>query len=133
MKKVLIPIDWSENAEKAFDWYIYNIHKKGNNLVLTHFIEASKEKELMEKEFKMMELQEVYENRLLHLKIDYIWLTGNQGSPGEYITKVSREENVDMVVMGARGLGKLRKTILGSVSDHVISKAKMPVLIYKSA
>ncbi|ESN91539.1 hypothetical protein HELRODRAFT_165592 [Helobdella robusta] len=132
MRKVLIPIDWSENAEKAFDWYIYNLHQKGTQLVLTHFIEASKEKELLEKEVKLLELQEMYENRLVQMKIDYIWLTGNSGSPGEYITKVSKDEDVDMIVMGARGLGKIKKTILGSVSDYVLSKSKVPVLLFKS-
>jgi nucleotide-binding universal stress UspA family protein len=132
MKKVLIPIDWSENAEKAFDWYIYNIHQKGIHVVITHFMEAGKEKELQEKELKLMELQEVYETRLLQLKIDYCWLTGNTGSPGEFIIKVAKEEDVDMIVMGARGLGKIKKTILGSVSDYVLNKSKVPVLIFKS-
>jgi len=131
MKKVLIPIDWSENAEKMFDWYMYNLHQKGIHLIITHFIEASKERELQEKELKMIELQEMYESRLLHMKAEYTWITGNSGSPGEFIIKVAKEENVDMIVMGARGLGKLKKTILGSVSDHVLSKSKVPVLICK--
>lgn len=133
MKKVLIPIDWSENAEKAFDWYVYNLHQKGKtHVIITHFIEAVKEKDLQEKEFKLLELQEMYETRLLQLKIDYTWLTGNAGSPGEFILKVAKEEDVNMIVMGARGLGKIKKTILGSVSDQVLSKSKVPVLIYKS-
>jgi nucleotide-binding universal stress UspA family protein len=58
-------------------------------------------------------------------------LTGTSGSPGEFIIKVAKEEDVDMIIMGARGLGKLKKTILGSVSDHVLSKSKVPVLIFK--
>lgn len=132
MKRVLIPIDWSENAEKAFDWYVYNLHHKGTHIIITHYIEASKEKELQEKEFKLLELQEMYETRLLQMKIDYTWLTGNTGSPGDFILKVAREEDVNMIVMGARGLGKIKKTILGSVSDHVLSKSKVPVLIFKS-
>jgi len=131
MKKVLIPIDWSENAEKTFDWYMYNLHQKGTHLLITHFIEASKEKELQEKELKLIELQEVYETRLLQMKVEYTWLTGNTGSPGEFIIKVAKDEDVDMIVMGARGLGKLKKTILGSVSDHVLAKSKVPVLICK--
>jgi len=131
MKKVLIPIDWSENAEKTFDWYMYNLHQKGTHLYITHFIEASKEKELQEKELKLLELQEVYETRLLQLKVAYTWLTSNQGSPGDFILKVAKEEDVDLIVMGARGLGKLKKTILGSVSDHVLAKSKVPVLICK--
>jgi len=131
MKKVVIPIDWSENAEKTFDWYVYNLHKKGTHLLIVHFIEASKEKELQEKEMKLVELQEVYESRMLQMKIDYTWISGNSGSPGEFILKVSKDHDADMIVMGARGLGKLKKTILGSVSDHVLSKSKVPVLICK--
>jgi nucleotide-binding universal stress UspA family protein len=58
-------------------------------------------------------------------------MTGTSGSPGEFIIKAAKEENVDMIIMGARGLGKLKKTILGSVSDHILNKSKVPVLIIK--
>ncbi|ELT90274.1 hypothetical protein CAPTEDRAFT_225107 [Capitella teleta] len=133
MKKVLIPIDWSDNAERAFDWYVYHLHRKGITVILSHFIEASKEKELREKQEKLQELQEVYENRLLQLKIEYLWLTGHGGSPGEFIVKTAHAEQVDMIIMGARGLCKIKKTILGSVSDYVIQKAKQPVLICKKS
>jgi len=64
-------------------------------------------------------------------QIDYRWLTGSTGSPGEWIIKVAKEDEVDMIVMGARGLGKIKKTILGSVSDYVLNKSKVPVLIFK--
>jgi len=64
-------------------------------------------------------------------QIDYRWLTGSAGSPGEWIVKVAKEDDVDMIVMGARGLGKIKKTILGSVSDYVLNKSKVPVLIFK--
>ena len=67
----------------------------------------------------------------MSMKIEYTWLTGTSGSPGEFIIKVAKEQEVDMVIMGARGLGKIKKTILGSVSDHVLNKAKVPVLIFK--
>lgn len=94
-------------------------------------MEAAKETEMQEKEMKLMELQEMYETRLLAMKIDYRWLTGSAGSPGEWIIKVAKEDDVDMIVMGARGLGKIKKTILGSVSDYVLNKSKVPVLIFK--
>ena len=58
-------------------------------------------------------------------------MTGTTGSPGEFLVKLTKEEAADLVVMGARGMGKLKKTILGSVSDHVLSKVKCPVLICK--
>jgi len=65
------------------------------------------------------------------LQIDYRWLTGSGASPGEYIIKVATEEDVSLIIMGPRGLGKLRKAFLGSVSDYVLNKSTVPVLLYK--
>ena len=49
--------------------------------------------------------------------------------PGEYIVKVAQTEKATVIIMGTRGLGKIRRTILGSVSDYVIHHANCPVLI----
>ena len=51
------------------------------------------------------------------------------GNPGEAIVKIAEDENATMIVMGTRGLGVIRRTILGSVSDYVVHHAKCPVLI----
>ena len=50
-------------------------------------------------------------------------------NPGESIVAVAIEEQVSMVVLGTRGLGKLRRTILGSVSDYVLHHVHCPVAI----
>lgn len=65
------------------------------------------------------------------MQVHYRWLTGSGGTPGEYILKVACEENVSLILMGPRGLGKIRKAFLGSVSDYVLCKAPVPVLIHK--
>jgi len=129
MKTVLIAIDWSEFAEKAFDWYVYHLHRKGTKIILAHYIEAEKEKEYKKKEEAMIELQEMYESRLQQMKIEYEWITGTGSSPGEHIIDMVKAYDAEMIIMGARGLGKIQKVILGSVSDYVIRKAKCPVLI----
>jgi len=67
------------------------------------------------------------------VQVNYRWLTGSSGSPGEYIIQAATEENVDMILMGPRGLGKLRKAFLGSVSDFVLNKSTVPVLLYKGS
>jgi len=128
-KQVLLAIDWSESAEKAFDWYVYHLHRKGCKLILSHYIEADKEKEYQKKEAAMLELQETYENRLCQLKIEYEWVTGNQSSPGEHLINLAKSMNVDMIVMGARGLNKVQKLFMGSVSDYVLRNSTCPVLI----
>ncbi len=47
-----------------------------------------------------------------------------EGHPANTIVKVAREEKFDMVVMGSRGLGGLKKIFLGSVSNAVAQEAK---------
>ena len=49
--------------------------------------------------------------------------------PGQVINEAARQQKASMVVMGTRGLGTLRRTILGSVSDYVLHHAHCPVLI----
>jgi nucleotide-binding universal stress UspA family protein len=53
------------------------------------------------------------------------------GSPGDEILKVAAQPDVDLVVLGARGLGPLGRIFLGSVSEHVLRHAPGPVLIVK--
>ena len=48
---------------------------------------------------------------------------------GEFVVRVASEEKAKMVVMGTRGMGTIRRTILGSVSDYVVHHAHCPVLI----
>jgi nucleotide-binding universal stress UspA family protein len=54
---------------------------------------------------------------------------GSGNSPGELLVRIAKEYHVDMIVMGARGMGKIKKAFLGSVSDYVMKKARVPVLI----
>ena len=49
--------------------------------------------------------------------------------PGEGIVRIAEELNADLIVMGTRGEGALRRTITGSVSDYVLHHTTVPVLI----
>ena len=51
------------------------------------------------------------------------------GRAGEAIVDEAAKEQVGMVVMGTRGLGALRRTVLGSVSDYVLQHVHCPVVI----
>ncbi len=53
------------------------------------------------------------------------------GHPAETIARVAAEGNYDMIVIGSRGLGGLRKLLLGSVSNAVLQEAKCSVLVVK--
>jgi len=54
-----------------------------------------------------------------------------EGNVVQEITRVAKEGNFDLVVMGIRGLSKIQELIMGSVSDGVIKQVQCPVLIVK--
>jgi nucleotide-binding universal stress UspA family protein len=51
------------------------------------------------------------------------------GSPGDVIVTLARQQNADLVVMGARGKGPIKERFLGSVSHRVLSMAACATLI----
>jgi len=53
------------------------------------------------------------------------------GSTVETIVDFAVREKADLIVMGTRGLGGLKKMVLGSVSSGVVSHAPCSVLIVR--
>jgi universal stress protein E len=51
------------------------------------------------------------------------------GTPAEAIQKVVRRLNPDLLVMGTRGHGRLRRALLGSVANRVLATARCDVLV----
>lgn len=52
------------------------------------------------------------------------------GDAGEEIVKRASEVDACLVVTGTRGLGVIRRTVLGSVSQYVLHHSNVPVAIY---
>ena len=50
------------------------------------------------------------------------------GSPGPTLCGLAETLPASVIVMGTRGLGGIKRTVLGSVSDHVVRNASCPVL-----
>ncbi len=53
------------------------------------------------------------------------------GHPAEEIWRAASEPGVDLVVVGARGLGPVKRLLLGSVSEAMVHHAPCPVLVVK--
>ena len=53
----------------------------------------------------------------------------DEQSPGHSIVHYAKEKEADCIVIGCRGQGTVRRTLLGSVSDYVIHHAKIPVIV----
>ena len=55
-----------------------------------------------------------------------------RGDAREELTRKVQELNVDLLVIGSRGLGTMKRLFIGSVSDHLVHHVHCPVLLVKS-
>ena len=53
------------------------------------------------------------------------------GAPDQQIVALGEEIEAGLIVMGSRGLGGMRRTLLGSISDSVVRHAHCPVLVVR--
>ena len=82
-------------------------------------LEMSRRKKLLPIVEKLKDNHLSYEISLLH------------GEPGPMIVEHVNQADVDLVVIGSRGLNTLQEMMLGSVSHKVAKRVNCPVLIVK--
>ena len=137
MKRILVPIDSSEIAERAMQeaikvnrfgeaevhvLYVADINKLAINAYLSGnvLLEIGKAGERI--------LNTALEKFPESMKVVKVYRTGD---PAETITEYAKEIDADLIIMGSRGLGLVRGVLLGSVSKYVLERTKCPVLIVK--
>ena len=54
-----------------------------------------------------------------------------RGRPDRELVRLSEEIGAGLIIMGSRGLGGVRRALMGSVSDSVVRHAHCPVLIVR--
>lgn len=135
---VVIAIDGSKQAEIAFTFYLEHLHKKYNSVVLVHGLEIpslptreSWDHQMQTGVKKRQELHEKYQEKFKELGLRGKFISDFE-KPGEFIVEMATREKASYIVMGTRGLGKIRRTILGSVSDFVVHHAHCPVVVSRS-
>ncbi len=53
------------------------------------------------------------------------------GDEGPKIISYANSKSYDIIVIGSRGMGSMKEIFLGSTSNYVLHKSKIPVLIVK--
>ena len=53
------------------------------------------------------------------------------GDPGYTIINFAKNNKMNIIVIGARGMGGFKEMFLGSVSNYVLHKSKLPVIVVK--
>jgi nucleotide-binding universal stress UspA family protein len=54
-----------------------------------------------------------------------------RGCPDREVVHLSEEIGAGLIIMGSRGLGGVRRALMGSVSDSVVRHAHCPVMIVR--
>ena len=154
-RKIIIAIDGSKYGDAAFSWYMTNLRRDSDEVHLIHIVtddydhlyqkNGGKEYDEsavlpdFEEEFlngdcqECMKFMQSYKRRVEELSSKcFVHLRPSNRAPGSEICSLADGIKAECVVMGSRGLGTIKRTILGSVSDYVLHNTKAAVLICKT-
>jgi nucleotide-binding universal stress UspA family protein len=139
--KILVAIDGSDHAEKAFHHAMVLAQKFESKVLVVHVMSppraggdmgqfpvqeairlAIEEEESIMSKFTSIAQQE------FGLQVQTVTA---RGSPADEILKTAGSSSADLIVMGSRGLTGFKELVLGSVSSAVVHRAKVPVLTVK--
>jgi nucleotide-binding universal stress UspA family protein len=135
--KILVPLDGSANSMRGLDRAI-EIAKGGNAEITGFYVfhlplaagikYTAKMKDEAQK--KAVKAIGPAMNKTQKAGATFKYKTGG-GHTGSEIVKAAQKGKFDMIVIGARGVGGAKETFLGSTSNYVMHKTKIPVLVVK--
>jgi len=135
---ILLAADGSENAVRAANEALAIASvMPGCKIEILFVIDDSKVKEEVlhsqneeERQYKrhqkLLPIEDVFAGRNIDHKITII-----HGDPGPVIVDYAKRNQVDLIILGSRGLNALQEFVLGSVSHKVVKRAACPVMIVK--
>jgi len=149
IEKILVPTDFSENAQAAFEKACDLARQLQAKLYVLHIQDGSAlrvaiREGLLSADSTDEQLQTTI-HQLIAERFSQIWAgldctqfsiecVSRQGSPKAGIVKYAKEINADMVVIGMRGItamSMVTSAALGSVAESVLRRSPCPTLIVR--
>ena len=138
--RIVIAYDFSETAEKAVNFAIEFLKPFNVKVDILHVNEPlevpliEKLKSKISKKFKeekiklLEEIKERFNSEGINAEIIF---KEEKDVVKEITEYVNRNEDVELLIIGSKGLKGFRKLILGSTATKLLSKVEKPILIYK--
>ncbi|KMZ67543.1 Universal stress protein family protein [Zostera marina] len=151
--KVLVAVDESEGSLYALSWFldhlfftqdgevdqIFLIHVQQpfqpfvypsgpSVFATTSVIDSVRKAQKQNSEALIARAVQICRNKLKEIKVQTVI---TDGEPKDVICHAIEQMNIDLAVVGSRGLGTFKRAFLGSVSDYCAHHAKCPILIVK--
>jgi len=133
LRKILVALDGSENAEKALPW-VKQVAVRETALVV--LLRAVPTKDI-EAEFVAQELQEAREYlQGIERELNYAGiptkLVVKKYQPTRAIVDTAVAEACDLILMSTRGGSKIARWAIGGVTEQVLRTSPLPVLVVRS-
>jgi nucleotide-binding universal stress UspA family protein len=133
IRKILLGYDGSESAERAVDLAVSLAHKYDAEIIVVHaYPRLPRMMQPSQEDVREIhEARESVEALVKRLAKDQLEVTPDvlEGPAAEAILNVADAHDVDLIIVGRRGLGKFSGLLLGSTSDRVLQYATVPVLV----
>ncbi len=140
MKNILVPLDLSAISGRVLDVATELAQRMNVKLWLVHV--AAPEPDFVGFDVGPGSVREIRADELRKEHVDLQRLASDlvnrsiqceallvQGPTSDTLLSMITRLNADMVVMGSHGHGALYKTFVGSISEQVLSKSPVPVVI----
>lgn len=143
MKRILVPVDFSQEAESAARVAASIARKTGSEIFLVHMLELPVTTiDPAEMNTISSEPQIIYFMKLAHEKFDkfknlpfFDGLRVIESIQFQHafsgIINESEKNNIDLIVMGSQGASGLQEMFIGSNTEKVVRRSKVPVLVIK--
>ncbi len=137
LENILVPIDFSQPASKAFRYGLSLAIQFRARLVLAHVVpslamfdygypERTQELEKLAFEDAKKSLNESIPAEYRNLVNIHPIVRG--GDVREELLRIIHDEKIDLVVMGSHGRRNIERFFLGSTTEHILRKVPVPVL-----
>lgn len=140
MKKILVPVDFSEHSEYALEVAAALAKKQKAEIIVLHMLGLSEAvltkdeyREFMEVQFYMKLSKKRFTEFLdkPYLKDVKVFEMVQNYKIFAEINKVAKEQYIDLIVMGSHGTGGLSEIFVGSNTEKVVRTCDVPVLVVK--
>ncbi|WP_158844352.1 universal stress protein [Algibacter sp. L1A34] len=141
MKKIIVPIDFSEHSEYALKTAATLAKKHDAEVLVLHMLEMSTV--ALTASDELLGQQAVFFMKLAEKKfkdfLDKDYLKGVNVTPiikhfkvFSEVNDVAKENNVDIIIMGSHGSSGIQEMFIGSNTERVVRNSEIPVLIVKN-
>ena len=138
MKTIMVPTDFSPNANKALDFAVEIASGARASIILVYVNDLLdtpfREKTALENKYGLpgeeaaeMELEMICKNIRESMRLDVTYQVFG-GTVTSAILDAAKENNASLVVMGTLGNTGFKEKLVGSITAAIISKSDIPVM-----